>query len=396
MAEVNALGDLAHEMENLFEKVIEDHFQVDSNIGELLLQCHDRIASMVDTIAEGYIPDPAEELIERMRTYLNTEPLINEIAPEESSVPKTDVPIDNKQANEAFVYDTNENELLGIFLDEAKDISNTIEESLAQWQDDPETMNPVLELQRELHTLKGGARLADIDPIGDLAEAFYERLNKVLDKELSVIEDNSLTLSLDALHILKKMLSSLEQTGTVQPATKLIQQLFGNQSEPASDSDKQVIQAEPPETTKDLSENKESVNDIYSFLYNYIHMWMDNINHIFLWIDLFKHGGTSSLLLAILAWILMYVQIKLTTLNKPATPAIPAAWMPGMPKMPDMSKMMWYMNIFMVFMMASFVYTMPAWIWIYIITSTLFTVVQYSIQYRELIKVKVNLALSKK
>ena len=147
---------------------------------------------------------------------------------------------------------------------------------------------------------------------------------------------------------------------------------------------------------KDLAEHKENTHNIYSFLYDYIHMWMDHINHIFLWIDLFKHGWTSSLVLAILAWLFMYIQIKLTTLNKPATPSVPWAWMPGMPKIPDMSKMMWYMNIFMVVMMASFVYTMPAWIGIYIITSTLFTVVQYSIQYRELIKVKVNLALSKK
>ncbi len=147
---------------------------------------------------------------------------------------------------------------------------------------------------------------------------------------------------------------------------------------------------------KDLAEHKENIHNIYSFLYDYIHMWMDHINHVFLWIDLFKHGWTPSLILAILAWIFMYIQIKLTTLNKPTTPSVPWAWMPGMPKMPDMSKMMWYMNIFMVVMMASFVYTMPSWIGIYIITSTLFTVVQYSIQYRELIKVKVNLALSKK
>jgi len=147
---------------------------------------------------------------------------------------------------------------------------------------------------------------------------------------------------------------------------------------------------------KDLAEHKENTHYIYSFLYNYIHNWMDHINNIFLWINLFKHWWTTSLSLAILAWILMYIQIKLTTLNKPTTPSVPWNWIPGMPKMPDMSKMMWYMNLFMVFMMASFVYSMPFGIWLYIITSTAFTVVQYSIQYRELIKVKINLLLNKK
>jgi len=82
-------------------------------------------------------------------------------------------------------------------------------------------------------------------------------------------------------------------------------------------------------------------------------------------------------------------------LYKPKTPSMP--WMWNMiPWMPDMSKMMWYMNIFMVFMMSIFVLSMPAWIWFYIITTTLFTITQYSIQYRELLKAELTLALSKK
>jgi len=147
---------------------------------------------------------------------------------------------------------------------------------------------------------------------------------------------------------------------------------------------------------KDFAENKESVESIYSFLHPFIHVWFDKLNHIFLWIDLFAHAGWAWLILAIIAWILMYIQIKLTMLNKPATPAWGWTSIPWMPKMPDMTKMMWYMNIFMVFMMASFVYWMPAGIWIYIITSTFFTIVQYAIQYKEILKVKLNMALSSK
>lgn len=146
---------------------------------------------------------------------------------------------------------------------------------------------------------------------------------------------------------------------------------------------------------KDLAENHIDKSDIYSFLYPFIHNWIDNINHIFLWIDLFKHGGTAWIILAIIAWALMYVQIKLTMLNKPKTPSMPWMWS-MVPWMPDMSKMMWYMNIFMVFMMSTFVLSMPAWIWFYIITTTLFTIIQYSIQYRELLKAEITLALSKK
>jgi membrane protein insertase Oxa1/YidC/SpoIIIJ len=83
----------------------------------------------------------------------------------------------------------------------------------------------------------------------------------------------------------------------------------------------------------------------------------------------------------------MYLQIKLTMLTKPAT-SMPS--MPGMPAMPDMNKMMRMMNYFMIGMMMLFVYTMPAGIGLYIITTTLFTVLQFAYQYKELLKIKLK------
>jgi len=56
--------------------------------------------------------------------------------------------------------------------------------------------------------------------------------------------------------------------------------------------------------------------------------------------------------------------------------------------MPDMSKMMGGMNIFFVFMMGAFVRQMPAAVGLYIVTTTLFGVVQQVIQYRPMIKLK--------
>ncbi len=147
---------------------------------------------------------------------------------------------------------------------------------------------------------------------------------------------------------------------------------------------------------RDFSEDHAIAGNIYSFLAPYISSWFDNLHHVFLWVDLFENWGGAWVILAIIAWILMYTQIKLTMLNKPEGASMWAGMknMPWMPQMPDMSKMMWYMNIFMVTMMSIFVYTMPAGIWFYIITSTFFTIVQYSIQYKELIKVKLKVALS--
>lgn len=104
-----------------------------------------------------------------------------------------------------------------------------------------------------------------------------------------------------------------------------------------------------------------------------------SINHMFLWIDLL---ATKNIILTWLAVILTYLQMKLTNLVKPKTPSIPGN------NTPDMSKMMWMMTIFMVFIMWTFVYSTYSAIGIYIVTTTLFSVAQYTIQYRSLLKAK--------
>jgi len=103
------------------------------------------------------------------------------------------------------------------------------------------------------------------------------------------------------------------------------------------------------------------------------------INTHFLGVDLL---WTKNIVLTILAGVFTYLQTKLTTIAKPATPSIPGQ------KVPDMGKMMWFMNIFLVFMIGSFVYSMQTWVGLYIVTTTVFSVAQYARQYRALLRVK--------
>jgi membrane protein insertase Oxa1/YidC/SpoIIIJ len=72
-------------------------------------------------------------------------------------------------------------------------------------------------------------------------------------------------------------------------------------------------------------------------------------------------------------------------LVKPQTPTMPAAnWQ----KTPDMWKMMWFMNVFLVIMIWWLVWQMEAAIGLYLCTTTLFSVVQYTIQYRSILYAK--------
>jgi chemotaxis protein histidine kinase CheA len=70
-----------------------------------------------------------------------------------------------------------DSELLDIFLEEGFDIIESSGAALVRWQAEPSNRQEVETLLRDLHTLKGGARMVEIGPIGDLAhelEFLYE------------------------------------------------------------------------------------------------------------------------------------------------------------------------------------------------------------------------------
>ena len=71
-------------------------------------------------------------------------------------------------------------ELLEIFLEEAQEIMEAAGTALQRWQSEPENLRSVAELQRELHTLKGGARMSEMTEVADLChelESIYEGLH---------------------------------------------------------------------------------------------------------------------------------------------------------------------------------------------------------------------------
>ncbi|MCF7834766.1 YidC/Oxa1 family membrane protein insertase [Candidatus Gracilibacteria bacterium] len=132
-----------------------------------------------------------------------------------------------------------------------------------------------------------------------------------------------------------------------------------------------------------ISANEIQSERLYSFFRNFGNSYLDpeNIKTTFLGMDLLT---TKNITLTILAAVFTFLQMKLTTIVKPNTPTA----LPGGQKAPDMNKMMGFMGIFMTFIMGSFVYQTQAAVGLYIVTTTLFSSVQYLIQYRALLRAK--------
>jgi chemosensory pili system protein ChpA (sensor histidine kinase/response regulator) len=62
-----------------------------------------------------------------------------------------------------------DHEIANIYSEEATELLEAAQASLIVWKNDRKDKQPVAELQRQLHTLKGGARMAGITAMGDLS-----------------------------------------------------------------------------------------------------------------------------------------------------------------------------------------------------------------------------------
>ena len=69
-------------------------------------------------------------------------------------------------------------DLLEIFVEEAREILDDADGVLAQWRTEPTDVSHMAGLLRALHTLKGGARIAGITPVGDLSHALETLLER--------------------------------------------------------------------------------------------------------------------------------------------------------------------------------------------------------------------------
>ncbi|NQD35799.1 response regulator [Permianibacter sp. IMCC34836] len=88
---------------------------------------------------------------------------------------------DETDAPQAITIDEDGEEILQIFLEEADEILDSIDETLAAWLTNPDDIGSVAILQRHLHTLKGGARLSDLKEIGDLSHELENLFEAITD-----------------------------------------------------------------------------------------------------------------------------------------------------------------------------------------------------------------------
>jgi chemosensory pili system protein ChpA (sensor histidine kinase/response regulator) len=115
-------------------------------------------------------------------------------------------------------------ELLSLFLEDARDLLDKLDESMRELQLAPTSSEPVEEQKRLLHTLKGSARLSGLTAIGNLSHAF-ESLLIAITQGHAQVSDDALELAQRTLDTLAEQVDAVEQGRPVRRANALTQAL---------------------------------------------------------------------------------------------------------------------------------------------------------------------------
>lgn len=88
-------------------------------------------------------------------------------------------------------------ELLGLFVEEARELVPQLGRDLRGWRTHPEEGDYSDSLQRALHTLKGSARMAGQSEIGDLVHSMEDRVIRALKQQVSLADFDEMFVEFD-------------------------------------------------------------------------------------------------------------------------------------------------------------------------------------------------------
>ena len=190
----------------------------DASIAAGLLETADQSEEAVealeaaDQVAEEPGTQPASSGLEGLADPID--PLVSAETPATApwSAPLEQAPVPTSPGD-ALDFDLLDRDLVDIFAEEGNDLLDHSDGVLAQLRDTPEDRSLVTGLQRDLHTIKGGARMAGINAIGDLAHAIESLLEQVAANRLQLDRDHLhlLERGFDGLHGLVKRVGAHRQ-----------------------------------------------------------------------------------------------------------------------------------------------------------------------------------------
>ncbi|NOQ89574.1 MAG: response regulator [Gammaproteobacteria bacterium] len=192
----NSVDEEAGTARDLSADAAEDADELDAS-DEISIDISDLSADVQDDVIDE-VEIPEDQVIETQ------EDEVQSVIEEPAIVPYGDI----------------DDELIDIFLEEAEELLESCENTLAEIKDTPNSVEHIQQFQRNMHTLKGGARMADLTPIGDLTHNLESLVVKISENKVKAdkVTFDLLQESLDRVTVL---LASVKKREPLLPASDL-------------------------------------------------------------------------------------------------------------------------------------------------------------------------------
>lgn len=183
-----------------------------SGLDALLEQGYEQLNQHIENLLQNKPLKADFDFAERVATYL---------ASQSDSSPAVSIDIDETEFHLPADVDP---ELLDAFSEEAAELLTSSGQAIKAWQNDHDNQVDSLQLQRDLHTLKGGARLTGIAPMADLTHQVETLVLAVSDNKQPADED-FFDLLQRCQDKLSEMQEQLAQQQPVKTALSLIEEI---------------------------------------------------------------------------------------------------------------------------------------------------------------------------
>ncbi len=232
------MAEASAECEHLLDAMKSHEQPLEPATYELFARLTDAIEQMIEVLSRGETRADAVvhefDEIRRAAHAMQTHPH-GGVAPADSgagqppprpvaaAVPAPAVPV--AAAVDEMVQEQLDPELTEIFLEEAADIMAAIEESLTRWRGDRGDRTAIGELKRQLHTLKGGARMAGAMTMGNLGHQTESLLGEI--EAGRVQADTEMMDLMDEVHdALVAMLNRMQKNEPAPAATAIFNKVL--------------------------------------------------------------------------------------------------------------------------------------------------------------------------
>ena len=235
-AEIEAIAEISGAAEKyvVTREDSEDQL-IPDDVAEVFSEVVSNVESMLGELKAGRMPEPNKALLDKINKAIQEE--LQQQLQQSSPVQETEVKVvvdeveipesqtttePLVEAEEAvYTYGDVDDDLIDIFLEEAEELLEDCESVLTKLHDNENDAASINELQRHMHTLKGGARMATLVPVGDLTH--------VLESMVISLAENKIEASkafFDVVHesldTLNNMLESVKQRQGIKQSADLI------------------------------------------------------------------------------------------------------------------------------------------------------------------------------